>query len=66
MTPKLYAKIKALADDPKCDPMTRAIALEQLRKHAPHTDQAIHPGLRVTPEFKKWRDANRKANPRKG
>ena len=56
MTPRLLAKIKRLAEDPACDPMTRKIAQAQLDAHngvAPD-EKKIHPGMRRTPEYDAW------------
>jgi hypothetical protein len=54
MTPALLAKIKRLADDPNCDPMTRKIAQAQLDFHNGVAPPGIHPGLRQTPEHQAW------------
>jgi hypothetical protein len=54
VTPSLYAKIKALADDPRTDEMTRKIAQAQLDAHVSTALSGVHPGLRQTPEYQAW------------
>jgi hypothetical protein len=54
MTPALLAKIKRLAEDPSCDPMTRKIAQAQLDSHNGVPQPGVHPGLRITPEYQAW------------
>ena len=65
MTPALLAKIRRLAEDPACDPMTRQIAQAQLDAHhgvatPPHNPQ--HPGLRQTTEFQAFVKAMKEGN----
>ena len=56
MTPRLLAKIKRLAEDPACDPMSRKIAQARLNSHNGVADAppGLHPGLRQTPEYQAW------------
>jgi hypothetical protein len=66
LTPKTYAKIKALADDPSCDPATREIARKKLAAYTPPSPRpitSIHPGLQQSEEYRKWKSINRKQNP---
>lgn len=60
MTPKLYAKIKRLADDPRTDPMTRKIAQAQLDAHI--ETSGIHAGMRQSPEYQAYAAAMKRAN----
>ena len=64
MTPRLYAKIKRLADDPSCDPMTRKIAQAQLDAHngVAEAQFGVVPGMRQTPEYQAYAKALREAN----
>jgi hypothetical protein len=58
MTPARYAKIKAVADDERADPETRAAAQRQVEKwRIKMEDQApagLHPGRRQSPEYRAW------------
>ena len=55
MNPKLYAKIKRLADDPRTDAMTRKIAQAQVDAHTPPPPRnPQHPGLRQSPEYQAY------------
>lgn len=62
MTPKLYAKIKRLADDPRTDAMTRKIAQAQLDAHTPPTPPGVHAGMRQSPEYQAYAAAMKRAN----
>ena len=61
MTPVQYAKAKALAEDERTDPATRAAAQKQVEKwktkfegtqNAPA--KALHPGRVQSPEYQRW------------
>jgi hypothetical protein len=68
MTPEKIRKIRALADDPRGDPATRAIAQAALKRYA-QTDKSEkpsfhdvppyrneqHPGMRTSPEYDRHR-----------
>jgi hypothetical protein len=65
ITDKL-AKIRALADDPRGDPATRAIAQAALKRYAeevnarpkPDAPQFVdrrHPGMKTSPEYDRYR-----------
>jgi hypothetical protein len=63
MTPRLLAKIKRLADDPRTDPMTRKIAQAQLDSHNGVTEApGLHPGMRQTPEYQAYAKAMKENN----
>jgi hypothetical protein len=63
MTPRLYAKIRRLAEDPACDPMTRKIAQAQLDAHNGMAETPrVVPGMRQTPEYQAYAKALREAN----
>ena len=64
MTPALLAKIKRLANDPACDPMTRKIAQAQIDSHngVAETPPGLHPGLRQTPEYQAWAKKMKETN----
>jgi hypothetical protein len=66
LTPEKLAKIRALADDPRGDPATRAIAQAALKRYAePEPEPAFydvppyrnqqHPGMRTSPEYDRHR-----------
>ena len=61
MNPKQYEKIKAVADDTRADPATRAAAQRQIERwrvkfegtqNAP--EKKLHPGRQQTPEYQRW------------
>lgn len=62
MTPKLYAKIKRLADDPRTDAMTRKIAQAQLDAHTPASPPGVHAGMRQSAEYQAYAAAMKRAN----
>lgn len=63
MTPALLAKIRRLAQDPACDPMTRKIAQAQLDSHnSVESLQRVVPGLRQTPEYQAYAKAMKEGN----
>lgn len=65
MTPKLYAKIKRLADDPRTDAMTRKIAQMQLDAHLGVEEKLrnpLHAGMRQSPEYQAYAAAMKRAN----
>jgi hypothetical protein len=60
MTPERLAKIRALAEDPRADPATRAIARSMLEAELPlrpQTTNPLHPGMRTTPEYERFKRA---------
>jgi len=61
MTPGQYAKIKAVADDERADPATRAAAQKQVEKWrvvmegvTTTVEKKLHPGMEQSPEYKAW------------
>ena len=62
MTPKLYAKIKRLADDPRTDAMTRKIAQMQLDAHIETPPPGVVAGMRQSPEYQAYAKAMREGN----
>jgi hypothetical protein len=66
LNPQKLAKIRALADDPRGDPATRAIAQAALKRYAteppkpefhdvpPYRNQQ-HPGMRTSAEYDRYR-----------
>ena len=61
MTPVQYKKAKAVADDERTDPETRAAAQRQVDKWktkfegtANPPEKKLHPGRRQTPEYERW------------
>jgi hypothetical protein len=72
LTPERIAKIRAIANDPRADPGTRAIAKAMLAKFAAPPETAAeflrnlrnprHPGMRTTPEYDQWRRMMKKTN----
>ena len=58
MTPKMYAKIKAVAEDERGDPTTRAAAQKQVNKWKgkmePLPEKRLHPGRVQSPEYQRW------------
>jgi hypothetical protein len=56
VTPAQYAKIKAIAEDKRADPATRAAAQRQVDKWQAkmETPKGLHPGRRQTPEYQAW------------
>ena len=60
MTPAQYKKAKAVADDERTDPETRAAAQRQVDKWKvkfegnPAPEKKLHPGRRQTPEYEAW------------
>jgi hypothetical protein len=60
MTPVQYKKAKAVADDERTDPETRAIAQRQVEKWRtkfegnPAPEKKLHPGRVQSPEYKAW------------
>ena len=58
MTPERLAKIRAIAEDPRADPATRAIAQAKLdAEPKPSTRNPLHPGMRTTPEYERFKRA---------
>jgi hypothetical protein len=60
MTPQRRAKIKAIAEDPRADPKTRAIAQAKLDAEpqpAQPPRNPLHPGMRTTPEYERFKRA---------
>jgi len=59
MSPSRLAKIKAVADDERGDPKTRALAKAKLAAYyRDHPQQQIHPGLRLDPDYVRYRQLN--------
>ena len=58
MTPVQYAKAKALADDERTDPETRAAAQRQVNKWRTKFEaeptKKLHPGRQQSPEYQRW------------
>lgn len=64
MTPEKLAKIRALANDARGDPATRAIAQAVLRRYAKEPEPQFHdvppprdprhPGMRTSPEYDRY------------
>ena len=58
MTPERLAKIRAIAEDPRADPATRAIAQAKLdAEPTPPKRNPLHPGMRTTPEYERFKRA---------
>ena len=59
MSPRRLAAIKALAADERGDPATRALAKAKLAAYyKDHPEPKVHPGLRLDPDYVRYRDAN--------
>jgi hypothetical protein len=59
MNQRRLAAIKALAADERGDPVTRALAQAKLAAYfKDHPEQKIHPGLRLDPDYVRYRRAN--------
>ena len=57
MTPQQYQKIKAIAEDERGDPATRAAAQKQVDKWRTKMEpqrNPLHPGRVQTPEYQRW------------
>jgi hypothetical protein len=63
MTPEKLAKVKAIAEDARADPFTRSIAQKMLESEGPQLQprpiNPLHPGMRTTPEYERYRRAVR-------
>ena len=63
MTPDRLAKIRAIAEDARADPFTRAIAKQMLEAEGPQLQpppgNPLHPGMRTTAEYERWARAVR-------
>jgi hypothetical protein len=61
MTPQKLAKIRAVAEDPRGDPMTREVARATLKRYAtvPATPKPpsnpLHPGMRRSAEIERYK-----------
>jgi hypothetical protein len=57
MTREQYIKIKAVAEDERADPHTRAVAQKQVEKWKTKMEgppKSVHPGLHQTEEYRAW------------
>ena len=59
MSPRRLAAIKALANDERGDPKTRELARTKLAAYyKDHPEQKVHPGLKLDPDYARYRRAN--------
>ena len=54
MTPETLAKIRAIANDSRGDPATRAAARMKLEAWESLQPKQLHPGRRQSPEYRAW------------